>query len=79
MVPIHEGRPATDEDPTVTDPAERERRFGQVDHVRLSGADYHARCTKAGFRMEVVTVTDPAVVARHGFLPGEKLYLGWKD
>lgn len=79
MVPIFENRPATDEDPSVIDPAERERRFGQSDHVRLYGSDYADRCIAAGFRMEIVNVMDPKVIARHGFLPGEKLYIGWKD
>ena len=30
----------TDEDPSIKDPVERERRFRQYDHVRLYGQDY---------------------------------------
>ena len=37
------------EDPTVTDPAERERRYGQYDHVRLCGSDYLERLEEPGF------------------------------
>lgn len=40
----------TDEDETVTDPAERERRFGQWDHVRLYHRDdFVRRLGRAGF------------------------------
>ena len=37
------------EDPTVTEPAERERRYGQYDHVRLCGSDYLQRLEEPGF------------------------------
>ncbi len=43
----------TDEDPAVTDPAERLARFGQQDHLRAYGRDYPQRLSDAGF---VVTV-----------------------
>lgn len=39
----------TDEDPTVTSPAEREKRFGQFDHVRVYGTDLADRLREAGF------------------------------
>jgi Methylase involved in ubiquinone/menaquinone biosynthesis len=41
-------------DPSVTDPKERERLFGQYDHVRQFGRDYADVLSKAGF----VVVTD---------------------
>jgi SAM-dependent methyltransferase len=44
----------TDEDPTLTDPAERVRRFGQEDHVRVYGPDYYDRLREAGFDLERV-------------------------
>ena len=44
----------TVEDPSVTDPAERRRRFGQHDHVRVYGWDYLDRLGSAGFEVEVV-------------------------
>lgn len=43
---------ATIEDPSVTDPAERERLFGQKDHVRRYGPDYEDRLKAAGFGVE---------------------------
>jgi SAM-dependent methyltransferase len=39
----------TDEDPSVSDPAERIRRFGQIDHVRMYGDDLEDRLRAAGF------------------------------
>lgn len=44
----------TDEDPRITDPHERLRRFGQEDHVRLYGRDIEKRISEAGFRVEGV-------------------------
>ena len=44
----------TIEDPTVTDPDERLRRFGQSDHVHRYGWDYLDRLRDAGFSTEVV-------------------------
>ncbi len=48
LVPIN---PDVDtfEDPTVTDPKERERLFGQYDHVRQFGRDYAQVLERAGF------------------------------
>ncbi len=43
---------ATDEDPSVAEPAERARRFGQFDHVRMYGADLIERLRAPGFHVE---------------------------
>jgi len=43
----------TDEDPAVTDPDERLRRWGQSDHVRAYGRDYVQRIEEAGFDVTV--------------------------
>lgn len=48
----------TIEDPTVTDPAERERLFGQHDHVRRYGPDHVDRLRSAGFDVVVTGVSD---------------------
>jgi SAM-dependent methyltransferase len=56
--PILLTRERTDEDPTVTDPAERLRRFGQQDHVRLYGRDFPDRVRDAGFDVSVVRLED---------------------
>ena len=41
----------TFEDPSITSPKEREKIFGQDDHVRLYGKDYAKRLTSAGFNV----------------------------
>ncbi len=41
----------TTEDLTITDPRERERMFGQDDHVRLYGEDYADRIRSTGFEV----------------------------
>lgn len=40
------------EDPTITDPRERERVFLQSDHLRLFGKDYGLQLAKAGFQVK---------------------------
>lgn len=78
MVPMW--GPTTREDPDVTDPDERARRFGQEDHVRMYGHDgeLERRLGAAGF---TVTVEDLAVelgadvVHRHRLPTRELLYL----
>lgn len=39
------------EDPSVTGPEERERMFGQRDHVRMYGQDYAQRLSQGGFKV----------------------------
>jgi len=52
MVPIVLGVEEIDEDPSITDPAERWRRFGQDDHVRLySKRGFLERVRDAGFQI----------------------------
>lgn len=50
--------PHTVEDPGVTDPAERRRRFGQEDHVRRYGPDFADRLREAGFRVRCIRPRD---------------------
>jgi SAM-dependent methyltransferase len=64
----------TREDPNVTDPNERERLFGQYDHVRLCGADYPDRIAEAGFDVERVDYAaglDESLRHRYGLRAGE--------
>ena len=41
----------TYEDKSITDPREREKAFGQDDHVRLYGKDYAARLASSGLQV----------------------------
>jgi SAM-dependent methyltransferase len=67
LVPIL--RETTIEDPNETDPAERLRRFGQRDHVRVYGDDFYDRLRDAGFGVTVerpVLDMPPAERERYG-------------
>jgi SAM-dependent methyltransferase len=77
LVPIV--RPVTDEDPSVVDPTERTRRFGQEDHVRAYGPDFQERLVESGFTIkrfdprDVLTTSDPDVGVQSNEWP---IYVG---
>ncbi len=78
QVPIDWNATATDEDPTVTDPAERERRWGQHDHVRMYGPDFADRLRTAGFDVQVFRLdasVDAAERHRLSLRDGEILHI----
>jgi len=54
LVPLNDERETTYEDPAITTPKERERAFGQYDHLREYGADYPERLSQAGFAVEAL-------------------------
>jgi len=63
----------TVEDPSVTDPDERLRLFGQKDHVRCYGPDYRDRLEEEGFRVEVYSAADflsPEEIEKQGLMNG---------
>jgi SAM-dependent methyltransferase len=49
QVPANYSMEETIEDPTITDPVEREKRFRQKDHYRFYGRDYLKKLEDAGF------------------------------
>lgn len=55
QVPLDINRSVTYEDFSITDPIEREKHFGQRDHVRVYGQDFKQRLEKSGL---TVNVTD---------------------
>ena len=48
----------TYEDPSIVDPAERLKHFGQEDHVRQYGRDYVDRLRDAGFSVSVAEASE---------------------
>jgi SAM-dependent methyltransferase len=58
QVPIALKLEKTDEDPSITSEAERIRRFGQSDHVRIYARDYYDRLKAAGFEVELWSAFD---------------------
>ena len=71
----------TFEDNTITDPRERERIFGQDDHVRKYGHDYPKRIEQAGLQAvedDFVNTLPEATRQKFGLVKGEILYKGVK-
>lgn len=67
----------TFEDPSVTDPKERERLFGQRDHVRRYGPDFEIRLAEAGFEVrtyKAAEVVGAENIERMGIMEDKKVY-----
>lgn len=68
-------------DPTITDPIEREKLFGQDDHVRKYGKDYAERISSVGFKVKeenfVSTFNEDELIS-YGLPPNEIVYVGVK-
>ena len=78
LVPIVLGVEEIDEDPTVTDPLERWRRFGQDDHVRLySKRGFLERVGDAGFVIAELDAHSFGLECfqQHGITPQSVLYV----
>jgi SAM-dependent methyltransferase len=82
QIPIFSPLPeVTLEDRSITDPREREKAFGQDDHVRKFGKDYPKRIDSSGLTSVVSRFTSelaPDDITRYGLAAGEVLYLGVK-
>lgn len=68
----------TIEDKSITDPSERERLFGQRDHVRKFGKDYAKRLSESGLTIEENTFVkqlDPKLVAEFALPKDEIIFL----
>lgn len=68
-------------DPTITDRREREKLFGQDDHVRRYGKDYPQRIAQAGLlpvEEDFVTTLPDVQRRRYGLAKGEVIYRGNK-
>jgi SAM-dependent methyltransferase len=71
----------TFEDDSITDPRERERVFGQNDHVRKYGNDYPQRIAASGLRPvqeDYVNRLTDEVRKQYGLVKGEIIYRGDK-
>jgi SAM-dependent methyltransferase len=82
QVPFFYPLPAvTIEDPTITDPREREKIFGQDDHVRKYGEDYAKRIAHIGFQVTedtFIETFDADQIKKFGLSTGELLYIALK-
>lgn len=76
QVPISKNSFETFEDFTITRPEDRERMFGQFDHVRIYGQDYVQRLGECGFHVNIVNIS--AEFEKFGLNMDENIYLGTK-
>jgi SAM-dependent methyltransferase len=78
QVPFFSPIPETTyEDASITNPRDREKAFGQDDHVRMFGKDYAQRIARAGLKPEEneFAKTQPD---RYGISKNEIIYIGKK-
>lgn len=73
--PVYMELDKTLEDPSITDPLEKERFFGQNDHMRKYGRDYGDRLRKGGFKVKEDNYLNELSneVRRRYALPGEEV------
>ena len=77
QVPINKELEKTFEDPTITDPVEREKAFGLKDHVRFYAMDYADKLRAAGFRVKVDDYTasfSDQDNFKYGFWKGDPIF-----
>ena len=82
QVPIDNSREMTFEDSTIVSPEDRDRVFGQWDHVRRYGTDYPDRLSEAGFRVtadDYVRTLTPELVERYRLNVDETIFTCWKE
>lgn len=82
-VPQFDHDEPTLEDPAIASREDRDRMYGQEDHVRNYGTDFGAKLEAAGFRVLVIGAADfdEEVVRRHTLRPPVPLEAsyGWND
>ncbi|MDR2065348.1 MAG: methyltransferase domain-containing protein [Prevotellaceae bacterium] len=82
QVPLNTQQKFTYEDKNITNPKEREKAFGQYDHVRLYGLDYFQRLKSAGFEVEIFDICkhlNSEQIARYRLNTSEQLYIARKQ
>jgi predicted SAM-dependent methyltransferase len=76
-VPLHPTLLETYEDPTIVDPVERRKHFGQEDHVRYYGRDFGGRIEREGFQVKVISFAktlDADTIRNYGIPFDEDIY-----
>jgi SAM-dependent methyltransferase len=70
-VPQKDNLKVTFEDDSIIDPTEREKVFGQFDHLRIYGEDFSKMLSDSGFKVTAVDESyfDKNVVDRHVLFP----------
>lgn len=78
QVPLDVNREKTYEDDSITSRVEREKHFGQYDHLRLHGLDFFNRLENGGFDVEIIDMVNEITTIKADFFRldlSENLYL----
>ncbi|MHB8894445.1 MAG: class I SAM-dependent methyltransferase [Candidatus Geothermincolia bacterium] len=78
QVPVSMSLEHTFADPGVVTPEERERVFGQSDHVRIYARDYKDKLESAGFSVTLfkpIEIWGKTFVTCYGLMPEENIYV----
>jgi SAM-dependent methyltransferase len=78
QVPLDTGRKTTYEDGSISSPEDREKAFGQHDHVRIYGLDYVERLQESGFLVTVEAfgrTLDSGILQLYGLDREERIFL----
>lgn len=82
QVPLDPSLAETFEDDSITDPKEREKIFGQYDHLRVYGRDYPQRLEKSGLKVipdNLIQEIGPELTERYRLDKTELLYYCMKE
>jgi predicted SAM-dependent methyltransferase len=78
QVPLDINKSTTYEDNTIVTASEREKHFGQYDHLRLHGLDFAERLEKGGFNVETIDLVTEIGLEKSDYFrldTTEKIYL----
>jgi SAM-dependent methyltransferase len=75
QVPLSKTTRKTEEDFEITDPEEREKLYGQPDHVRLYGLDYVDRLAECGFEVDILDIAADPKYNKAKLCKSEELYI----
>lgn len=83
QVPVSQVLAKTYENFDITEPKEREKAFGQSDHVRIYGSDYKNRLESAGFEVKEFDWSEEAQIFggcenKHSLIRDEKIFFARK-
>ena len=81
QVPMNVKRKNTFEDSSIKSKNQREKYFGQYDHVREYGLDFKDRVEQAGFKVEMInysTKISQDLVIKYGLMKDDLIPIGKK-
>ena len=81
QVPINVKREKTFEDLSIKSKIQREKYFGQYDHVREYGLDFKDRVEQAGFKVEMINYSEKIsedLVIKYGLMKDDLIPIGKK-